>query len=319
MALSFEEQMELQDSIDADLASLKQAEDFEEQLNIQDRMEAAVRKLVGTVVAKARSLYEQLVAGEFLKEPVVRFVSILERVAKEIGGDIKALHEPVIAYLAAHRSEDGVYENAGIPQDAVTILAEDGDLKRRISAVRRRPKESGAGDDILIDIDKEFESPDTFREIVRAIDDARSVDTVILKVNSHGGRTDSAQAVYVALLATKANTIAQVITAYSSGSLVTMPCDEIQTTPNCTMMIHNASAFSWGKVGDMKTQSTFLEEHFKKWFGELYAGFLTQEEIADVFKGQDIWLREEQIRERLARWTPIRRRKAQGRGDKPEA
>lgn len=319
MALSFKEKRALQQEIQTCFASLENGPDFKTKRSLQKQLADAFTKLEGKVAGAFKSLYEQLVAGEFLKEPVVRFVSILERVAKEIGGDIKALHEPVIAYLAAHRSEDGVYENAGIPQDAVTILAEDGDLKRRISAVRRRPKESGAGDDILIDIDKEFESPDTFREIVRAIDDARSVDTVILKVNSHGGRTDSAQAVYVALLATKANTIAQVITAYSSGSLVTMPCDEIQTTPNCTMMIHNASAFSWGKVGDMKTQSTFLEEHFKKWFGELYAGFLTQEEIADVFKGQDIWLREEQIRERLARWTPIRRRKAQGRGDKPEA
>lgn len=146
-------------------------------------------------------------------------------------------------------------------------------------AVRSTPKgfEFGAPQDIIIDIDTEFDSPETFRGIIRAIEQARETDTIILKVNSHGGRTDSAQAVYVALLETRAKTIARIITAYSSGSIVTMACDEIQTTPHCTMMIHNASAGTWGKIGDMKAQTSFLEDHFKKWFGELYSGFLTPE------------------------------------------
>ena len=52
-----------------------------------------------------------------------------------------------------------------------------------------------------------------------------------------------------------------------------------------------------------------MEKHFRKWFNELYSGFLTAEEIADVLKGQDIWLREEDIKERLPKWKPIRARR----------
>lgn len=334
MALSLEEQMELQDGIDADLMTLKTTTDFEAQLDIQDRMENAIRKLVGYIVKKAKTLYDRLVAGEFLKENVVRFTNILKKVWQEMGApqDINPLRQPCRDYLSYHDKGNGVFESAYMddflyaglgrsqPQyakpsraasnDHMSILAAMPEQRKPATAVRIKPKTSSIGDDILIDIDTEFESPDTFREIIRAIENDRECDTVVLKINSHGGRTDSAQAVYAALLETKAKTVARVITAYSSGSIVAMSCDEIQTTPHCTMMIHNASAGAWGKIGDMKTQTTFLENYFKSWFDELYAGFMTSEEIDDVFKGQDFWLNETDIKRRLPNWRPIRQRRA---------
>ena len=245
--------------------------------------------------------------------------------------DIDPLRPPCSEYLSYHHKGNGVYESAYVdrflyeglgqlqpqyakpsttPRNDIALLPVMPEQRKPATAVRIKPKTSSIGDDILIDIDTEFESPDTFREIIRAIENARECDTVVLKINSHGGRTDSAQAVYAALLETKAKTVARVITAYSSGSIVAMSCDEIQTTPHCTMMIHNASAGAWGKIGDMKTQTTFLENYFKSWFDELYAGFMTSEEIDDVFKGQDFWLSETDIKRRLPNWRPIRQRRA---------
>lgn len=312
--LSLKEKLSLQKTVKNGLDSLKAGiADLRARLATQREIKNALERLKGGTPAPG-TLFEQLLAGKFLGEAPVKFLSILKKVLAEINDNVQLVQEPVIAYIKAHHTEEGVFESAGGTENAASALAflTEHTPPKTPGAVRSTPKgfEYGAPQDIVIDIDTEFDSPETFRGIIRAIEQARENDTIILKVNSHGGRTDSAQAVYVALLETRAKTIARIITAYSSGSIVTMACDEIQTTPHCTMMIHNASAGTWGKIGDMKAQTSFLEDHFKKWFGELYAGFLTPEEISDVFKGQDIWLREEEIKQRLPNWKPIRARRA---------
>lgn len=312
--LSLKEKLSLQKTVKSGLDSLKAGiADLRARLATQRGIKEALDKLKGDTPGHSGTLFEQLLAGKFLGEAPVKFLSILKKVLAEINDNVQLVKEPVIAYITAHHDE-GVFESAGSTGDTASALEflTEATRQKVPGAVRSTPKgfEFGAPQDIIIDIDTEFDSPETFRGIIRAIEQARETDTIILKVNSHGGRTDSAQAVYVALLETRAKTIARIITAYSSGSIVTMACDEIQTTPHCTMMIHNASAGTWGKIGDLKAQTSFLEDHFKKWFGELYSGFLTPEEISDVFKGQDIWLREEEIKQRLPNWKPIRARRA---------
>ncbi|MGE9984910.1 Clp protease ClpP [Desulfovibrio sp. SGI.169] len=310
MMLNIKEKLTLQRAVKEGLDKLKSGiKDIRQRLATQRQIKEALDKLKGVSGGDSQSLFEQLIAGKFLKEVPARFLAILKKALAEVNGNIQMIQDPVIAYLAEHHSEEGVFESADVSS---FLPVRPFDAKNQANgAVRSLPKglEYGAPQNIIIDIDTDFESPETFRGIIRAIEQAREVDTVTLKINSHGGRTDSAQAVYAALMECKAKTIARIITAYSSGSIVAMSCDEIQTTPHCTMMIHNASGFSWGKVGDMKAQSTFLEKHFRKWFDELYSGFLTAEEIADVLKGQEVWLREEDIKSRLPKWRPIRERR----------
>lgn len=313
MGLSFQEKRALQKEISDCAASLETASDFRAKRTLQKRLADAFAKLEGKAAKIAQTLLDQLLAGKFLQEKPIRFLSILKKVVAEINGNVQPVREAVIAYLKAHHNaQEGIFESADVhPLAGMGTLYEDA-RRKDSGAVRITPKglEYGAPRNITIDIDTDFDSPESFRGIIRTIEQAREVDTIVLKINSNGGRTDTAQAVYVALLETRAKTIARVITAYSSGSIIAMSCDEIQTTPHCTMMIHNASTMSWGKIGDMKAQSSFLEEHFKRWFTELYSGFLSQEEIGDVFKGRDIWLREDDIRKRLPNWKPIRVRRA---------
>ena len=312
--LGIKEKLALQRAVKEGIDKLKAGiKDIRQRLATQREVMEALDKLKGKSSAGSPSLFDQLLAGKFLQETPIKFLSILKKVIAEINGNVQPVREAVIAYLRAHHNaQTGIFESAdGNPLAGMGALCEDGRRKDN-GAVRITPKglEYGAPRNITIDVDTDFDSPESFRGIIRTIEQAREVDTIVLKINSSGGRTDTAQAVYVALLETKAKTIARVITAYSAGSIIAMSCDELQTTPHCTMMIHNASAMSWGKIGDMKAQSSFLENHFKRWFTELYSGFLSQEEIGDVFKGQDIWLREDDIKKRLPNWKPIRVRRA---------
>jgi len=94
----------------------------------------------------------------------------------------------------------------------------------------------------------------------------------------------------------KSQDAGKIINAASSGSIVAMACDEILTTPFCTMMVHNASAGTTGKVGDMAAASSHYRDHFQAWFTQLYDGFLTGNEVADVAKGQEFYLKEKILR-----------------------
>lgn len=315
--LGIKEKLALQRAVKEGIDRLKAGiKDIRQRLATQREVMEALNKLKGKPAsAGSLSLFDQLLAGKFLQEKPIKFLSILKKVVAEINGDVQPVREAVLAYLKAHHNaQEGIFESADVnPLAGMSTSTLYEDARRKDSgAVRVTPKglEYGAPRNITIDIDTDFDSPESFRGIIRTIEQAREVDTIVLKINSNGGRTDTAQAVYVALLETKAKTIARVITAYSSGSIIAMSCDELQTTPHCTMMIHNASTMSWGKIGDMKAQSSFLEDHFKKWFTELYSGFLSQDEISDVFKGRDIWLREDDIKKRLPNWKPIRVRRA---------
>lgn len=171
------------------------------------------------------------------------------------------------------------------------------------------PLPGTTGQKIAIEIDGEFGEPAMFRDRLQAIESARPGDLVEIRLNSNGGNnTMAAQAFCAALLKTPARTKAVIINAYSSGSIVAMSCDEIELTPFCSMMIHNASSGVGGKMGDMAGYATFKQGYFTEWYAQLYAGFLTPEELQDVAKGQDIWLKEDQIRKRLKSWVPIRRK-----------
>lgn len=167
---------------------------------------------------------------------------------------------------------------------------------------------SGPAQRFVIEIDGDFNEPAEYRGLIQAIEAAREIDRINLRINSNGGDTQSAQAFYSALLKTPARTKAIIINAYSSGSIVAMACDSIELTPFCSMMVGNVAGGTGGKLGDMAGYATFKAGYFSEWYGQLYAGFLTEGELKDVAKGQEFWMKEEQIRERLKNWKPIRDR-----------
>jgi ATP-dependent protease ClpP protease subunit len=152
-------------------------------------------------------------------------------------------------------------------------------------------------------------APETIRAAVWALMTAKEGEVATIAVNSFGGQFETAQAVYVALLETKAKTRAKIVNAAGAASIVVMACDEILPTPFCTMMIHNASAGATGKVGDMAAASSHYRDHFQAWFTQLYDGFLTGDEVTDVAKGQEFYLKENDIKIRLKNWISIRERR----------
>lgn len=269
-----------------------------------------------------------LIAGSYNTLEPLAFLGILKEISTEIN-DFEPLKEPAIKYIQANQDKAGAIMESAFREafgkmwgDATAaeqmILEAAGRSKTRAmlmplpAAPSTSPIMIEGGDGvplkITIEIDGDFTEPASFRDRIQVIESAKAGETIIIRVNSAGGHTMSAQAFYAALLKTKARTKAVIINAYSSGSIVTMSCDEIELTPFCSMMIHNASGGTGGKLGDMAGYATFKNDFFAEWYAQLYAGFLTDEELKDVAKGQEFWFKEDQIRERLKNWKPIRER-----------
>jgi ATP-dependent protease ClpP protease subunit len=318
MTLSFKEKRELTKIVTGKTTEIQNGGlSFKEKRAATKALNDAVVKLNGKIDSMDKKgadtppALQDLIDGKFNDLTPVQFIAKLEEINKELDS-VDPLKEPTLNYIEA-KQEQGVLESADMEalQAFGRGMGQEKPQQGHGSAVRVMPI-AGPGQRnpkaITIDIDGNFTEPETFREIIHTIEQATPGDEITLKINSPGGRTDSAQAVYVALLETAAKTIAKIINAASSGSIVAMACDEIQTTPFCTMMIHNASGGTRGKMGDMRAQTTYHENHFRKWFGQLYAGYLSNEEIDDLMKGQDFWHEEDEIKKRLENWKPLRER-----------
>lgn len=307
MAIGFKEKRSLQKIVSEKQKDLMEGGlSFKDKRAAQKAMQDALVKLNAKVEeGKTSPTLEKLIAGEYDNLTPIKFLAMLEKAVKELDGDIEPVKPPAISFIEKNRSDIDTITESAFMEMCHPEPSQTG------SAIRMQPlnvSDIEGSKQIIIDIDHGFNEPATFRGIVQALENAKQGDEVMLKINSPGGRTDSAQAVYVALLETKARTKAKLINAASSGSIVAMACDEIQTTPFCTMMIHNASAGTSGKVGDMAAASAHYQNHFREWFQELYDGFLTNDEIIDVTKGQEFYLKEREIKARLENWTPIRSR-----------
>jgi ATP-dependent protease ClpP protease subunit len=334
MALSFSEKRGLQKIVSDKQAELEGGNlPFAQKRATQKALDDALEQLDAAVdrqpeAATQNQKLSDLIAGQYNTLEPLAFLGILKDISTEIN-DFEPLKEPAIKYIEANSDKAGAIMESAFQEafgklwgDATAaeqmILEAAGRSKTRamLMPMPAVPSSSpimveggdGAPLKITIEIDGDFTEPATFRDRIQAIESAKTGEEIILRINSAGGSTMSAQAFYSALLKTRARTKAVIINAYSSGSIVAMSCDEIELTPFCSLMIHNASGGTGGKLGDMAGYATFKNDYIAEWFAQLYAGFLTDEELKDVAKGQDFWLKEAQIRERLKVWKPIRER-----------
>lgn len=160
----------------------------------------------------------------------------------------------------------------------------------------------------IINLDSDIISPDHYRKIFKILKDATQYDLIRFKINTNGGNLDSFVEFYHHLVRCEAPTVAEIHQAYSAGSLMAMSCDVIEIYEFSSMMIHTVSGGMAGKAEEIESYSKFITVQNKQIFFKVYEGFLTQQEMEDIFKGSDMWLCSKDIEKRLKNWTPIKQR-----------
>jgi len=161
-----------------------------------------------------------------------------------------------------------------------------------------------------IHLDEEITEPNYYRSICLVLKEAQETDEVHFIINTPGGDISSFIQIYNAMLQSKALITAEIIMAYSAGSLIALAADQIIIDQFSSMLIHSMSAGSIGKVDEMKVQTDFLKKWNEQIITKLYDSFLTEKEMQQVLEGKDFWFDEEEIIRRFEHWIPLKQRLA---------
>ena len=270
-------------------------------------------------------LKELLDAGvelEELKEPAARYI---EYQAGEGGGVFDSAED--MENMMGSLFDDSTADGDGGPSDFRRFQPGQGPVSPgvyygaapEIAGIEGRHRL--ATRPVSIYFDGPIGPPSLYRDVTRAISEysdtkgaiseAAASREITLIMNTGGGHTMTAQQISDALINTAAKkTTAEIHNAHSAGAIIAFSCDEIKVNPQSTVMIHGASiSGAGGKIDSLKNHFSFTEKYFDEWFRTLFMGFITEAEMSDLKKGCDLWIRGDEISQRLANWTPLRQRK----------
>lgn len=142
--------------------------------------------------------------------------------------------------------------------------------------------------------------PATYNELLATINEAMVGDTVNLYINNGGGAIDSAFMLADAMTKCEAHIVGHLSgTVASAATMLTMYCDEIRVAPFIQFMVHNYSHGTSGTGSQVKEYVNFADRELVAAIKVIYAGFLTEEEMASISEDdKEIWLNTQEVEDR---------------------
>lgn len=145
-----------------------------------------------------------------------------------------------------------------------------------------------------------IEYEDDYIDLIDALYQGQPNETIIIHLNTPGGRLDVTMQIINAMRTSDADVIAiadgQVA---SAGTLILFSAPSIGIQKFSYVMMHDGSEFAGGKVNENLRQAQFSSGLIKKICQEVYSPFFSEEEIADILDGRDLWLHSEEVEERI--------------------
>lgn len=144
----------------------------------------------------------------------------------------------------------------------------------------------------IIDIDKPIEEVSQFNDAIRVLEVADEDNPVQINLQTPGGSLDATDALIHAMRKCKGHIhIVATGGVHSCGTLILLEADSFELSDNFNSLIHNGS-LGTGRVNlnEYVSQTAFAAKWMPNVFRKAYEGFLTEEEIDGMLKGQDLWL-----------------------------
>ncbi len=139
-----------------------------------------------------------------------------------------------------------------------------------------------------------------YEELIQTLLTASENDHVQLFIDNHGGNFDTACSIVSAIRNSQATVQAVIGSRCSSAaSVIALQCHEVEVLPLAGMLIHCASYGSSGKEPDVYGYVVHSNKTLRNAMKEFYEGFLTTEELDKVLDGKEMFLTEEEIKDRL--------------------
>lgn len=146
----------------------------------------------------------------------------------------------------------------------------------------------------------EIGDPSEFLDMINTLKTAEEHDTIFISLNTPGGDLTTT----VQIISAIKQCVGTVVTCLegevcSAGTLIFLSGDKFIINPHCTFMIHNYSQWTGGKGMEMVSKVKYMENYFHKLARSIYTGFLTEDEIQQVFDDKDFWLDSDEVITRL--------------------
>ena len=149
-------------------------------------------------------------------------------------------------------------------------------------------------------ISGEILAPEEYIEEFQTLLEAGEGDHINLYINSPGGRIDTAVQFLSRMKSTKATITGHIEgLCQSAGTYLFLAADQWVVNDNCLMLIHNYSGGAYGKGSEVLLNVKANDTWVRDLMADIYEGFLSEEELAEVNKNQDIWLTSKKILSRL--------------------
>ena len=149
--------------------------------------------------------------------------------------------------------------------------------------------------------------PDFYTDLLYQLEACGENDIFEFIINSHGGFEDTAIQLYNAIASCKATTLGT-ISGYccSAGTIILLACNAWGIPTNSKVMVHSTSGGIAGKSHETRAMSDFDARWLKDFYTDVYKGFLTEKEIADVLDGKDMWFTGKETSIRLEKLLKVR-------------
>lgn len=146
----------------------------------------------------------------------------------------------------------------------------------------------------------EVKTPAEYIHWFETIRGASETDVVILHINSYGGDLFTAIQFMRAMTESKANIVASCEGAcMSAATLIFLSANHFEISKHSMFMFHNYSSGTFGKGGEMYDNIVHERKWSEKLWRDVYANFLTEDEIAAILQNKDIWMSGEEVTKRL--------------------
>lgn len=143
-------------------------------------------------------------------------------------------------------------------------------------------------------------SPEDYTDWFDIIRGCTENDVVKIHINSPGGNLFAAIQLMRVLAETQATVICSVEgECMSAATMIFLQADILEVSDHCMFMFHNYSGGTFGKGGEMLDQLNYEREWSETLLREVYADFLSTEEIDSILNNKDIWMTGKEVVKRI--------------------
>lgn len=150
-------------------------------------------------------------------------------------------------------------------------------------------------------------APRDYLSVYHTLASASKDDIVYIHFNSEGGNSGTAIQFRHAIQNCPAMVVGVVQgNCMSAASMILLACDSFVVADFSVLLCHNYRGFLSGKGDEMFDQVTFMQKWCENMIREIYAGFLSDDEIDQIMNGKDIWMDHTETRNRLESFVEYR-------------